>query len=120
MAGLSGFFIMGDSLSPLLAGIDVLEEAKVVLEDVANDVQAYAQGNAPWTDRTGDARAGLTADVFVDGDTAVLQLYHTVDYGLWLETIQGGAFAIIMPTLESFSQDILEKCSAVEVGSDLG
>jgi hypothetical protein len=29
-----------------------------------------------------------------------LFLYHTVEYGLWLETIQNGRFATLMPTLE--------------------
>lgn len=118
MSALGGFFFLGDTLTPILEAVDIEEVAEEVLEDIASDVEAYAQANAPWNDITGDAREGLTADVFRDGTAVVLQLYHTVDYGVWLETIQAGRFAIIMPTLEHFSGEVMERCHAEE--SDLG
>lgn len=114
MSGLAGFFFLSDTLTPILKGMDVELLAEGILEDMKRDVEAYAKANAPWNDVTGDARAGLTADVFRDGETVVLQLYHTVDYGVWLETIQAGAYAIIMPTLEHFSHEAMERCHASE------
>lgn len=74
--------------------------AEEVMKESARRVDAEAQANAPWEDRTGDARSGLTADVTNQDGIVELTLYHTVDYGLWLEVIQNGRFAIIMPTLE--------------------
>jgi hypothetical protein len=120
MAGLSGFFILHDSLTPLLASVDVKEEAREIMEDIAKEVEGYAKQNAPWTDRTGAARQGLTAEVSEHGDDIVLELYHTVDYGVWLETIQAGAYAIIMPTLEYFSRETMDRLHATETGFDGG
>lgn len=120
MGALSGFFILHDSLTPLLASVDVMAEARSIMEDLAQEIQESAQTNAPWTDRTGAARAGLTADVHESGEDIILELYHTVDYGVWLETIQGGAYAIIMPTLEQYSQETMDRLHATETGFDGG
>lgn len=105
MSSGSGIFI---TTATLLAGIEraEAEEPKIIEEEVlrtAIEALQYARENAPWADRTGNARAGLDTHVEWDGDTIVWQMFHTVDYGLWLETIQNGAFAIIMPTLEQFA-----------------
>ena len=65
-------------------------------------LEEAAKKNAIWQDRTGDARDGLTAQAWKDPRGSVMiALFHTVDYGVWLETIQNGRFAVIMRTLES-------------------
>jgi len=66
----------------------------------APGVEDRARSNAIWEDRTGDARAGLTAEASEQGGVIYLELAHTVDYGQWLEVIQNGRFAVIMQTLE--------------------
>jgi hypothetical protein len=104
MAG-SGFFLISDSLSGalnLLGGHDGTDEA----ESIAQQVVAAAQSNAPWADRTGAARDGLEVEVSKEGGDIVITLGHTVEYGVWLETIQSGRFAIIMPTLEQYAADV--------------
>lgn len=70
---------------------------------LADDMEAHAQEHAPWTDRTGDARAGLEGTVEVDGDQVIVALQHTVPYGIWLENLRNGRYAVILPTLEVFS-----------------
>jgi hypothetical protein len=115
---LGGFFWLADTLTPILTHVNVERDAEEILRDMAREVQAYAQQNAPWTDQTGAARNGLTTDVYREGDTVVLQLYHTVDYGVWLETIQNGEYAIIMPTLEHFTGEAMDRCHAVEIGEE--
>lgn len=74
--------------------------------DVAIEALDYAKDNAPWADRTGNAREGLDVDVYEEGDTIVWEMFHSVDYGLYLETRWNGRFAIIMPTLELFAPKI--------------
>ena len=103
--GDTGFFITEDTLSATLedAGPKVMAEVEAHAVDLAVRILAYAKDNAPWEDRTGDARRLLDVDVEQDDDTIIIQLYHQVDYGLWLEVIQSGRFAIIMPTLERFA-----------------
>lgn len=101
-----GFFILADTIS---AALDVLVEKHAdtdEVEHIAQSMLSDAQMNAPWTDRTGAAREGLEVDVANEGDEVVVTLAHTVDYGIWLETIQSGRFAIIMPTLEKYAVEI--------------
>lgn len=87
----------------IIAWFDGPEWDKVVqdeFESKAPNIEADARANAIWEDQTGAARAGLTATVQNDEGFVTLSLAHTVDYGIWLETIQSGRFAIIMSTLE--------------------
>lgn len=72
-------------------------------EQAAQEMLDYARQNAPWQDRTGDARSELGVEVVEEGGQAIIELYHGVEYGYWLEVIQNGRFAIIMPTLELYA-----------------
>jgi hypothetical protein len=69
---------------------------------LAEDIEAWMKENAPWEDRTGDARDGLTAKKVSQGFRQEIYLYHTVDYGIWLEVRWNGKYAIIVPALEHF------------------
>lgn len=66
----------------------------------AKRVQDYARENAPWENRTGDARQGLVAKAEQRLWTYTITLSHTVNYGIWLEVRWDGKYAIILPTLE--------------------
>lgn len=112
-------------------GLDQYQEkALVAIQAVANywgqSVQDEARQNAPWEDRTGNARGGLffavdgfglepitgtvtpdaeslKSDVAVesgDANTLIITLGHTVFYGKFLELEHGGTYAVIMSTLE--------------------
>lgn len=104
----SGLFILQNSLTPLLASaaVNSVNSWQDTVLEVALEALEYAKDNAPWTDRTGMARAGLDVDVNMEQDDIVLSMFHTVDYGQWLETIQNGSLAIIMPTLEIYGWEI--------------
>lgn len=118
-----GFFIVEDTLSPMLAvaGEEMMREVEAIMLEIASDVLDYAKDNAPWADRTGDARNGLDVEVDEEDDVVYLTLFHTVDYGLWLEVIQSGRFATIMPTLEHYAAEVMAKTSSVPSGGeDLG
>lgn len=106
--------IVHDGITPTLDVVVATTAVRVTeaMERGKERVQDYAQSNAPWADRTGEARSGLIADVSEDNGEIVLELAHSVDYGIWLETIQDGAFAIIMPTLEALGPEILAEAGA--------
>lgn len=70
--------------------------------------EAYMKNNAPWTDQTGNARNGLAARAFRDGDNAGIVLYHQVPYGIWLEVKNDGEYAIIVPTIETVGPEVME------------
>lgn len=88
--------------------------AQEKFEEAATQVEEAARRNAEWEDRTGNARAGLTANAYNEGGIITLTLAHTVEYGRWLETIQSGRFAVIMRTLEENAKTIMvETASAI-------
>lgn len=108
--GLSGTWIR-DGIGPTLTWCvahTALNVTEAMYEGAA-EIESYAQWNAPWEDQTGAARYGLTADVEVDLGDPCITLSHSVDYGIWLELIQNGAYAIIMPTLETLGPEIIRR-----------
>ncbi|ADQ06506.1 conserved hypothetical protein [Caldicellulosiruptor hydrothermalis 108] len=80
-----------------------------LLLDWAGNLEAYAKENAPWTDRTGNARQGLHGGVDINGkDSYTLYLSHGVEYGIWLELAHDGNYAIVGPTIDAHLQRIKE------------
>ncbi len=82
------------------ANANFARAALIATESMAPQVESYMKLNAPWTDQTGNARNGLAARAYQDGEEFGIVLYHQVDYGIWLETRFGGRYAIIDPTIE--------------------
>lgn len=106
-----------DSLGPALDYMAIHQATEVheAMERGAERIVAYGQANAPWADRTGMARNTLSTRVYVSGGEVVLEFAHGVDYGQWLELIQDGRFAIIMPTLEMLAPEIMAEAGAMMV-----
>jgi hypothetical protein len=75
----------------------------------AKEVEEYAKNNAPWENRTGDAREGLTALGDQRLTSYTITLFHTVDYGIWLEVRWDGKYAIIMPTMIHMGHELMER-----------
>lgn len=67
---------------------------------------AFMKTNARWTDDTGNARAGLSAQAFREGNTHTLLLSHAVHYGIWLEVRFSGKYRIIWPALTAGADQI--------------
>jgi hypothetical protein len=81
--------------------------SKMVLAHFAAQAEQYAKKNAPWDDRTGDARDGLEGNAFYrPGVDMGITLAHTVEYGVYLETANNAKNAILKPTLDHFLPDI--------------
>ena len=118
---------MGVNLMPRPMSVKIEWEAQELinhLEDItehldekiaaifkANEVWAMAwmKANAPWTDNTGRARAGLTAVATSAGSTHEMLLFYTgVNYGIWLEIANSGRFQILGPAMRYISQKILK------------
>lgn len=90
---------------------DYTRKVQVALVQVANYWKAvfetYAKQNAPWTDRTGNARATLHGWVNeLSQDTVELYLSHGVEYGVALETKYAGRFQIVWPTIQAHLEAI--------------
>lgn len=76
---------------------------------MAGRIERWMKANAPWTNRTGDARARLSAWVvrFAAGVTIVLA--HGVDYGKWLEIAHAGRFAIVAPAVRFWTPIFMQE-----------
>jgi hypothetical protein len=86
-------------------GERVLAAVRAVAEYIATKMQDESRRNAPWQDRTGNARSGLFGAVEQEAAEAIVTIYlshgHTVYYGQFLELAHGQKYAIIMPTIEA-------------------
>lgn len=71
------------------------------------EIEAWMKSNAPWTDRTANARQSLWADVDQIARSAIIViLSHGVSYGEFLEFSHGSQYAIIGPALDHFAPRI--------------
>lgn len=78
----------------------VLRAVKAVADYWQPVMETYAKENAPWVDRTGNARQSLHSWVEeLSGDIVALYLAHGVYYGIFLERKYAGRNAIIWPTI---------------------
>lgn len=76
--------------------------AFIVSEKIASEGQSVMRVNAPWTDRTSNARNGLFGKAMHEkGISHTIVLYHTMPYGVFLETRNSGKYAVIVPTLQT-------------------
>lgn len=103
--------VMIDTLTPGIGkyAVTLAAEVNTVMYQVAMELEQWAKENAPWQDRTTDAREGLTAAFNPAGVQPSITIYHTVSYGVWLEICNGGQYAIIQPTIERFGPELMRK-----------
>lgn len=79
-------------------------------ESTAEQMVQWMRANAPWNDDTGNARRDLYARATRTGELGqgrfiVIEFGHgpEIYYGIYLETMQGGRFAIVGPTIDYWS-----------------
>lgn len=86
-------------------GERVLIAVAAVAGQLATKMEGAAKRDAPWTDRTGNARSGLfgTSEANIAQQLVVIYLSHgpVIDYGVFLELAHGGRYAVVMRTIES-------------------
>lgn len=104
-----------DTLTPTRAvfAAKVAVATEEVMNEMAGAIQEYMKQNAPWDDDTGQARDGLGAESNREGLTFVITLFHTVDYGIWLEVRWSGLYAIILPTIETMGPQLMGRLQGV-------
>ena len=104
-----------------------MEELNEALLDFARGysqiMEQWARNNRPWTDRTGDARKGLTGFSKLENDKISVGVGHSVEYGEQLEMRRAGKYAILKPTIERFQPSFERDLSAVlqaKIEAELG
>lgn len=93
-------------------GERALTAVAAVAQYVATEMQNDAKRTASWTDRSGNARSGLfgTAEADFAQKVVVLYLSHgsAIDYGVWLELAGGGKHAVVMRTMQSHYEPLMQ------------
>lgn len=116
------FRITSDTLTPSLDILDedVVDAIHTVLDYYSTVATTEMRSGARWTDRTTNARNGLMAKAFNDGEGGSLVLWHQMPYGIWLEVRWSGRYAIVGPVMNSVAPRILRMIgSAIERSSKL-
>lgn len=94
----------------LKAGLEVMGNT------VGRNMQSYARANKPWTNRTYSARNGLESKVEWTSDTLLdISVFHTVDYGIWLELAHGEKYAILQEARDSQIQTFKNMIQALDL-----
>jgi len=77
-------------------------------QDWAQELEKRAKENAPWKDRTGNARQGLFGSTMVSPRSVRIALGHSVEYGVFLELANDGKYAILKPTIDAAVPEIFK------------
>lgn len=76
-------------------------------DTAAKKMEAHAKSKASWTDRTSNARNTIQGDFGWQGDKAVISISGNVDYFVFLELANERKHAILSPTVQSFSSEVI-------------
>lgn len=110
-------FVLDYSSSSLKKNLDKMSTklGAVVLMHAAtkaSELESKMKQNRPWTDRTGMAKARLSAKVSQpDTNIVRITLAHGVEYGIWLELANEKNYAIIAPTINTESPKVVSDLS---------
>lgn len=88
---------------------EALNKVESYLEEQADSLEKFMKKNAPWNDRTGNARRGLVAKVEKPKNKYYrIGLKHSVKYGLYLENYMEKRFAILEPTVRLKGPEVVK------------
>jgi hypothetical protein len=77
-------------------------------------VESHAKQHAPWSDRTTNARSGLSAEaVKLSSSVFAIILSHAVTYGIYLETRWNERYAIILPTIRTYAPKVMRTLNKI-------
>lgn len=109
-SGAASIRITSDDITPRLKAMPAKLDAGLaaIMAMKAGVVQSDARLNAPWQDQTGNARNGLMAKASKDDRGHVITLFHTMPYGIWLETRWSGRYQVIVPTIQTQGPQVMD------------
>lgn len=81
---------------------------KMYAQEGAKKFENYAKSHRPWTDRTGHARQRLVGWVETLSDKVRIYIGHGVNYGVYLELAHEKKYAILQPTVNAMSKEVLQ------------
>ena len=98
-----------DDIGPNLGELtdDLDRKIGTIFQFATPGIESWMKTNAPWTDRTGNARNGLKAEYEKTLNGHSIHVFHQVPYGIWLEVRFEGRYAIIEPTVKEHGPRVM-------------
>lgn len=98
--------------SGLSRSLSELEQRRLAYQQfyaqtAAKQLETFAKADAPWRDRSGHARGGITGRAERRGSVITITLSGSVHYLVYLELAHGKRWAVLWPTLQRHRQQIL-------------
>lgn len=90
------------------------DAAHAVVDNDFIQMENFAKSNAPWQDRTGDARRSIQKKDLSNQDYILFYLIIGVSYGLYLELANQGKFQILRPTMTVFEPQLKKHLGALK------
>lgn len=83
-------------------------QLQVLGQATGQKIQEYAQENAPWTDRTGDARQRLKYNSEINENGLTISILHQMEYGIYLELCNNEKYAILKNSRDAMLPEFLD------------
>ena len=80
----------------------------VYADTAAKKMEAEAKDNAPWVDRTSNARNSIQGNFEWKGNHCVITLSGNMDYSVYLELAHEKKYAILVPTIQRNAPDVIK------------
>lgn len=77
------------------------------------EIENWMKANAPWTDRTGNARQTLHVEVMATIHQITTELAHGMYYGIYLERKNAGRYAIVTPAVDHWTPILMADAQAL-------
>ncbi len=92
------------------------EQLGAAAQTAAEELEQNAKQNAPWTDRTGNARRTLEGFVISEGDVLSIGVCGNMPYSPQLEVGYGGRYSVLVPTLDAAAPNIINRIRQIVAG----
>jgi len=86
----------------LRAGLGLLADTS------AKILEANAKADAPWEDRTSNARNSIQGDWGWKGDHLIITVSGNMEYSVYLELAREKRFAVLYPTVQKHAPSIIK------------
>lgn len=80
----------------------------IYADTAAKKMEAEAKRNAPWTDRTSNARNSIRGYHTWQGKRCSIVLSGNMDYSPWLELSNEKKYAILLPTIKRNTPEVMK------------
>lgn len=107
-----GLDVISENMGKYVERVDRARERQ--MEKLRREMEQYMKDNHAWENETGNAERGLQAVLIHQPGRSTIWVGHGKDvpYGIWLEIMQNGQFAILLPTVLKFGPRVAGEVAA--------